>query len=304
MNQLTNSTAISVESTTRPDLAQVTRAAPAPITVIRPARGWDSLELGDLWRYRYLLLMLLWRDVKGRYRQTMLGPLWFIIGPLVRMLVFSLILGQVARLPSDSAPYPIFTYTALLPWELFNGAIGRSTGSLASYMHVISKVYFPRLLVPIAATLSGLVDFAISFVILLVMAVYYGFPLTPRLLVLPLLMLLVMGLATAVGMLLAALQVRYRDVGNALGYLMQFWFYATPVAYSASLIANWLPQRLQWLYRLNPMNGVVEGFRWALLGTGRAPDWPLAITGLFILLFLAGSAFYFRRTEHSIVDIL
>ena len=303
MNQLADSTVLS-KVTTKPDLEQSTRATAVPTITIRPARGWGSLELGDLWRYRHLLFMLLWRDVKGRYRQTMLGPLWFIIGPLVRMLAFSLILGQVARLPSDGVPYPIFTYTALLPWELFAGAIGRSTGSLVGYMHIISKVYFPRLLVPIAATLSGLVDFAISFVILLVMAVYYGFPLTPRLLVLPLLILLAMGLALAVGMLLAALQVRYRDVGNALGYLMQFWFYGTPVAYSASLISDRLPQSLQWLYRLNPMNGVVEGFRWALLDAGRPPDWSLAATGLLVFLFLIGSAFYFRRTEHSIVDLL
>ena len=288
----------------KPDLVQAPRASAVPTIIIRPACGWSSLELGDLWRYRHLLFMLLWRDVKGRYRQTMLGPLWFIIGPLVRMVVFSLVLGQVAKLPSEGVPYPIFTYTALLPWELFAGAIGRSTGSLVEYMHIISKVYFPRLIVPIASTLSGLVDFAISFVILLGMTLFYGFRPTPRLLMLPLLILLTIGLALAVGMLLAALQVRYRDVGNALGYLVRFWFYGTPVVYSANLITDRLPEPLQWLYQLNPMNSVVEGFRWALLDTGRAPDWSLAATGLIVFLFMAGSAFCFRRTEHSIVDIL
>lgn len=290
--------------TVKPDPVQTAHVTAVPTIIIRPARGWDSLELSDLWHYRHLLFMLLWRDVKGRYRQTMLGPIWFIIGPLVRMVVLSLMLGQFARLPSEGVPYPIFTYTALLPWELFAGATGRSTGSLVDYMHIISKVYFPRLIVPIASTLSGLVDFAISFVILLGMTLFYGFRPTPRLLVLPLLILLTIGLALAVGMLLAALQVRYRDVGNALVYLIQFWFYVTPVAYSASLITERLPERLQWLYRLNPMNGVVEGFRWALLGIGRAPDWSLTATGLIVFLFMVGSAFCFRRTEHSIVDLV
>jgi len=295
--------AIATESI-KADPVQTAHAAAVPTIIIRPARGWNSLELSDLWYYRHLLFMLLWRDVKGRYRQTLLGPLWFIIRPLARMVVFSLVLGQVAKLPSEGVPYPIFTYTALLPWELFAGAIGRSTGSLVEYMHIISKVYFPRLIVPIASTLSGLVDFTISFVILLGMTLFYGFRPTPRLLMLPLLILLTIGLALAVGMLLAALQVRYRDVGNALGYLVQFWFYSTPVVYSANLITDRLPEPLQWLYQLNPMNGVVEGFRWALLDTGRAPDWLLAATGAIVFLFMVGSAFCFRHTEHSIVDIL
>jgi lipopolysaccharide transport system permease protein len=285
-------------------LAHASHPATLPSIIIRPARGWSSLELVDLWRYRRLLLMLMWRDVKGRYRQTLLGPLWFVIGPLMRMVIFSLILGQVARLPSDGVPYPIFSYAALLPWELFAGAVGRSTGSLVEYMPIVSKVYFPRLIVPVAAALSGLVDFGISFVILLVMALLYRFPLGPRLLVLLPLILLALALALAVGMSLAALQVRYRDVGNALGYLMQLWFYGTPVVYSAALISERLPEAMRWLYQLNPMNGVVEGFRWALLGVGRAPEPLLLVTGAVVLVFLTGAAFLFHRAEQSIVDLL
>jgi len=272
--------------------------------VIEPTRGLGRLGLSDLWRYRYLLWMLLARDIKGRYRQTLLGPLWFVIGPLVRMLVFSLLLGQIVRLPSEGVPYPIFIYTALLPWELFAGAIQRSTGSLVSYMSIISKVYFPRLLVPVAATLSGLVDFAISFVILLGMMAFYGFALTPRLLALPALILLALALAMGVGLWLAALAVRFRDVGQFLGYVIQFWFYGTPVAYSAMLILSWLPEQVHWLYRLNPMNGVVEGFRWMLLDTGRAPDLMLLISSAFVLALLVSGAFFFRHTERSIVDLL
>jgi lipopolysaccharide transport system permease protein len=222
----------------------------------------------------------------------------------MRMVVFSLVFGELVGLPSEGVPYPVFTYTALLPWELFSGAITRSTGSLVEHMQVISKVYFPRLTVPIAATLSGVVDFSLSFVILLGMCAFYGIPFTWRLVVLPYLILLTLALALTVGLALAALAVRFRDVGQFLGYVMQLWLFATPVAYSAELITDWLPAQLIWLYWLNPMARVVEGFRWAILGTGRAPDWSWALTGLVIFLLMIASAFYFKRTEHSIVDIL
>lgn len=276
----------------------------APVIRIRPAKGWDSLDLADLWYYRNLLFMLLWRDVKGRYRQTMLGPIWFVLGPLVRMVVFSVLFGQLIGLPSEGVPYPVFTYTALLPWELFNGAVQRSTGSLVEYMNIISKVYFPRLVVPVAATLSGLVDFAISFVILLGMLVYYGYDPTWRWLVLLPLMLLAMLMALTMGLFLSSLQVRFRDVGSFMGYLLQLWFYATPVVYSADIILGWLPESLHWLYYLNPMYIVIEGFRWALLDTGQAPGWNFAIVSIIVFIGCIAGAFYFRRTEQSIVDIL
>jgi lipopolysaccharide transport system permease protein len=279
-------------------------AAQSPTFVISPAGKWEGLNLSELWQFRHLIQNMVSRNVKRRYRQTLLGPIWFILTPLMRMVLFSLLLGYVARLPSDGVPYPIFIYSALLPWELFVAGMTRSTTSLVTYMHIISKLYFPRLILPISETLTALADFAISFLLLLVMVFAYRFPLTPRLLVLPLLILLAMALGCGVGLFFAALHVRYRDVGNFVSYLVQIWFYGTPVAYSANLLTNRVPEPFLWLYRLNPMNGVVEGFRWALLGTGVAPDWKLAATGLGVCLFLYFSAIFFHRAEHSIVDLV
>jgi len=281
-----------------------TGIAQKPYAVIRPPVGWASLELFDLWNYRYLIWMLLWRDIKGRYRQTMLGPLWFVILPLIRMGVFSLILGLVAGLPSEGVPYPLYTYAALLPWELFAGAVVRSTGSLVEYMQVISKVYFPRLIVPVTTSLAGLADFGISFFILIIMTLAYGYPLTIRLLYVPLLLIPTVMLSMAIGMFLSALQVRYRDVGQVVGITIQLWFYATPAAYSAQLVMDRLPASMQFLYWLNPMAWVVDGTRWAVIGVGRAPDINLVIMTVIILFLLIGAAFFFRRTEQSIVDIL
>lgn len=275
-----------------------------PFVVVRPMKGWASLELGDLLRYRYLLFMLLWRDIKGRYRQTMLGPLWFVIGPLMRMVVYSLVLGTVARLPSEGIPYPLYTYSALLSWELFAGAVFRSTGSLVEYMQVISKVYFPRLIVPVTTTLSGVVDFSISFLILIAMTLLYGYPITLRILYVPLLLVPVLMLAMTIGMSLAALNVRFRDIGSLVGILLQFWFYATPVAYSGALVTERLPAFLRPFYELNPMAMVVENMRWAILGVGKPPEMTLVYMSLIILVCLIGAAFFFRRTEQSIVDIL
>ena len=284
--------------------ADVVPSSETPSVVIRPASRWESPNLRELWRFRYLLPIMVSRNVRRRYRQTLLGPVWFVLTPLLRMVLFSLLLGYVARLPSDGVPYPIFTYTALLPWELFTAGVSRTTASLLTYMHIISKIYFPRLILPICETLTAFVDFSISFVILLAMAFYFGYTITPRLFVLPFLILLAMGLGCGVGLFFAALQVRYRDVGNLVNYMVQIWFYATPVAYSANLLNHRLPEPLLWVYRLNPMNGVVEGFRWALLGAGRAPDWMLAGTALLVCLVLCGSAMFFYRTEHSIVDLV
>jgi len=271
---------------------------------IRPMRGLGFPDLGDLWLHRHVISALVWRNVARRYRQTLLGPVWFIISPLIRMILFSLVLGRIARLPSDGVPYPIFTYTALLPWELLASGVTRSMMCFVTYQHIISKLYFPRIIVPVAEVLTALVDFGLSFGILLVMALFYGFDLTPRLLVLPLLLAMTMALSLSMGLLLAALQARYRDVSNFLGYVMQFWFYGTPVAYSAEVVRERVPEWVMSLYYLNPMNGVVEGFRWALLDTGRAPDLTLAASAAVIILVLLVSTMIFHRTEHSIVDLV
>jgi lipopolysaccharide transport system permease protein len=271
-----------------------------PTLVIQPTRGWSSLALHELWQYRELLWFLTWRDIKGSYRQMALGPLWIIIKPLVDMVIFSVIFGTLAKLPSDGLPYPIFTYTALLPWGYFSGAAGASVDSLVSRMSVISKVYFPRLVVPVSAVLSGLVDLAVSSLILLGMMAYYSFAPSLTMLALPLYVLLAMTTALGVGLWSATLAVRFRDLRTAIGYGLRALTYATPVAYSASLI----PERWQLLYQLNPMYWVVEGFRWSLLGKGQAPQ-PLMLVpvGLVLMLLISG-AFVFRRTERTIVDWL
>lgn len=270
-----------------------------PVTIIQPMRGWSSLALHELWQYRELLWILSWREIQVRYRQMALGPLWILIGPLVKMVIFSLIFGRLAKLPSDGLPYPIFTYTALLPWDYFSGAASASVRSLLSYVNLISKVYFPRLIVPISAVLSGLVDLLISFLVLLGMMIYYGFMPSLALLLLPLYLLLAAATALGVGLWSAALTVRFRDLQLVVSYGLSAWMYATPVAYSASLI----PERWLLLYQLNPMYWVIEGFRWALLGKGQPPQlFMLAPVGFVLFLLLSG-AFVFRRAERTVVDL-
>ncbi len=272
----------------------------SPTLVIQPTQGWSSLALPEVWRYRDLLWFLTWRNIKGRYRQMAFGPLWIILQPLVNMVIFTIIFGQLAKLPSDGLPYPIFTYTALLPWSYFSGAAKGSVGSLVSQMGVISKVYFPRLVIPISGILSGLIDLAISFVILLGMMLFYGFVPGWATLALPLYLLLAMAVALGVGLWSATLTVRFRDVQILVTHGLRIWMYATPVAYTASLI----PDRWQWLYRLNPMYWVIEGFRWSLLGAGQPPQWLMLIPVALVLLLLISGAFVFRRTERTIVDLL
>lgn len=271
-----------------------------PRLVIQPTRGWGKLALREVWEYRELLWFLTSRDIKGRYRQMALGPLWIIIKPLINMVIFTVIFGRLAKLPSDGLPYPIFTYTAILPWAFFSGAASESVGSMVSRMHVISKVYFPRLVVPISAVLSGLVDFFVSFMVLLGMMAYYG--LVPHLAVLTLPLYLLMATATALGVGLwgATLAVRFRDLTFAITYGIQAWMYATPVAYTAKLI----PERWQLVYQLNPLYWVIEGFRWALLGKGQPPQLLMLVPVGFVLLLLISGAFVFRRTERTIVDLL
>ena len=267
--------------------------------VLEPTHNWLSLELGDLWRYRELLFFLTWRDIKVRYKQTVLGAAWAILQPLLTMVIFSIIFGTLANLPSDGIPYPIFTFTALLPWQLFAFALTNSSNSLVGSQNLISKVYFPRLIIPIASVLPGLVDFVIAFVVLLGMMVYYQIPITARILTLPVFILLGIMTALAVGFWFSALNVQYRDIRYVVPFLTLFWQYATPVAYSSSLI----PEKWRLLYGLNPMAGVVEGFRWALLGNGDIGKllW-VSVVIIFVLLF--SGLIYFKRMEDTFADVI
>jgi lipopolysaccharide transport system permease protein len=271
-----------------------------PVTVRKPTPGWAALKLRDLWEYRQLLYFLVWRDVKVRFKQSVLGVTWVVIKPLVTMIIFSVIFGQFARLPSDGVPYPIFSFAALLPWNLFAGALTRATTSVVGSASLVRKVYFPRLVIPVASTLAAVVDFAIAFLVLVGLMLYYGFVPTLAVLTLPLFILQALATALGVGLWLSALNVQYRDVGHAIPFLVQAWLYASPVAYAASLI----PERWQPLYALNPMVGVIEGFRWALLGTGAGPGPMLALSSGITLLLLVSGALYFRRMEKSFADIV
>lgn len=266
---------------------------------IEPPRGWAPLELNDLWRYRELLFFLTWRDIAVRYKQTILGVAWAILQPLLTMVIFSVIFGQLADLPSEGVPYPIFTYAALLPWQMFAFALTNSSNSLVGNQSLVSKVYFPRLVIPIASVLPGLIDFAFSFLVLVGMMIFYHIPFSPRILTLPLFILAALATAVAVGLWLSALNVQYRDIRYVLPFLTLVWQYATPVAYSATLI----PPQWRLLYGLNPMTGVVEGFRWALLGSGE-------IGGLFwvsmaaVAVLLVTGLIYFKRMEDIFADVI
>ena len=273
---------------------------PLEITLIGPAGGWTSVGLKELWEYRELLYFLTWRDVKVRYKQTALGAMWAVIQPFLMMVVFSLFFGRLAGVPSDGIPYPIFTFCALLPWQLFAHALIESSNSLVANERLITKVYFPRLVVPIAAVLGGLVDFAVAFIILLGMMFYYGIVLSWAIITLPGFLLLAIMTALAVGLWLSALNVQYRDVRYTINFLIQIWLFATPVAYPSSLIpAKWRP-----LYGLNPMAGVVEGFRWALLGKSEPPGALLWVSVAVVVLLLVGGLYYFRRMEQQFADVV
>ena len=271
-----------------------------PTFFIRPQTGWTAAGLKELWEYRELLYFLTWRDIKVRYKQTVLGAAWAIIQPFFMMVVFSLFFGYLAKVPSDGIPYPIFAYCALLPWQLFAHALTESSNSLVANERLITKVYFPRLVVPISAVLGGLLDFAIAFVILLLMMAYYGVRPTWAIVTLPAFLLLAMLTALGVGLWLSALNVKYRDVRYTITFLIQFWLFATPVAYSSSIV----PARWRALYGLNPMAGVVEGFRWALLGKSEGPGALLAVSVAVVILLLIGGLYYFRRMEAEFADVV
>ena len=267
---------------------------------VEPSRGWVSLKLGELWAYRELLYFLVWRDIKVRYKQTALGALWAVIQPFFTMVVFSLFFGRLAGVKSDNVPYPIFAYAALVPWTFFANGLSESSNSLVGSANLIKKVYFPRLAVPAAAVLAGLVDFAIAFAVLVCMMLYYGVGLTANVLWLPVFLLLALATALGAGLWLSALNVQFRDVRYVVPFAVQFWLFATPIAYPSSL----LPEPWRTLYGLNPMAGVVEGFRWALLGTETRPGAMAALSALAALLLLVGGAFYFRRMEKTFADVV
>jgi lipopolysaccharide transport system permease protein len=286
-------------------LTRRNRRLPKPqesIQILRlePTQGWGSLKLQELWNYRDLIYFLLWREIKGRYKQMALGPLWLVLQPLFSIVLNTLVFGVLAKLPSDGLPYPLFNYSALLPWQFFANGMAKSASSLVSNQNLITKVYFPRLVMPIVGTFSGLLDFAISFCLLLVMILGYGFVPKVTLLLVPLFLLLSALTALSMGLWLAALQARFRDVGFMLGYILQAWMYATPVVYATTVI----PDRWQFFYRLNPMTTVVEGFRWALLGTGTLMLVPTILSVLGVLGLLVTGAFVFKRTERTIVDVV
>ncbi|MFQ5922849.1 MAG: ABC transporter permease [Anaerolineales bacterium] len=278
-----------------------TSLASQPIHIhIEPSRGWVSLKLRELWEYRELLYFLVWRDIKVRYKQTVLGAAWAILQPLFTMVVFSLFFGKLAKIPSDGIPYPIFSYAALVPWTFFAGGLSQSSNSLVGSANLIRKVYFPRLVVPIASVLGGGVDFALAFIVLLGMMFFYGIVPSWAVIWLPLLLLLALVTSLGVGLWLTAMNVQFRDVRYMVPFLVQAWLFATPIAYPSSLLDE--PWRT--LYGLNPMVGVVEGFRWALLGTEHAPGAMFSISALAAVGLLITGAYYFRRMEKTFADIV
>ena len=273
---------------------------PLKTVVIQPSRGWLSLGLKEIWSYRELLYFLIWRDVKVRYKQTALGAAWAIIQPFFTMIVFSLFFGGLAKVPSDGVPYPIFSFTALVPWTFFANGLSLSANSLVSSAQLVSKVYFPRLIVPSATVFSGLIDFALAFVVLIGMMLVYGIVPTARIVFLPIFLLLALIASLGAGLWLSAINVQFRDVKYVVPFLTQFWLFITPIAYASSLLSE--PWRT--LYGLNPMAGVVEGFRWALLNTNTDPSGITIMSGVASVLMLITGAFYFRRMERTFADVV
>jgi lipopolysaccharide transport system permease protein len=276
------------------------KVADVPLLRIAPSTGWVSLKLHELWEYRELLYFLIWRDIKVRYKQTVLGVAWAIIQPFFTMVVFSVFFGRLAKIPSDGVPYPVFSYAALVPWTFFAHGLTQASNSIVGSSNLIKKIYFPRLAVPISSVTSGIVDFALAFTVLLGMMLYYGIVPTINLLWTPLLLLLALVTSLGVGLWLSAMNVQFRDVRYTVPFLTQLWLFATPVAYPSSL----LPEPWRTLYGLNPMVGVVEGFRWALLGTDTAPGPIIIVSALISLALLVGGAFYFRHLERTFADLV
>jgi len=268
------------------------------VTRIEPPRGLFNLRLAELWAYRELLYFFVWRDVKIRYKQTAIGVLWVVLQPLLTMLVFTLFFGRLAKLPSEGLPYPVFYFVALVPWTYFNYALQQATNVVVENQRMITKVYFPRLVLPFSSVLSGLVDFAIGFVVLIGVTLFYGMKPGAPAALLPLFLLLAILTALGVGLWLSALNALYRDVKYVIPFVLQFWMFASPVAYPSSLV----PQRWRWIYGLNPMAGVIDGFRWSLTGRGHAPAASLLVSSAAVLVILFGGLVFFQRMEGTVAD--
>src|SRR5215467_3624403 len=284
----------------RPVVKTIAAPESAPTFEITPPQGWFDLNLRELWIYRELLYFLVWRDLKVRYKQTAIGVAWVVLQPLMSMGVFTIFFGRLAKLPSDGLPYTVFYFAALAPWTYFSTALTTATNVVVDHQRVITKVYFPRLILPLSSVLSGLVDFAIAFVVLLAMVLGYGLRPSMNALWLPALLLLALCTALGVGLWLSALNALYRDVKYVTPFLVQFWMLASPVAYPSSLV----PAKWRWLYGLNPMAGVIEGFRWALTGHGQAPGALLLASAGAVAVILAGGIMFFQRMEGAVADMV
>ena len=271
-----------------------------PLLIIKPTSGWISLKLYELWQCRELLYILIWRDIKVRYKQTVLGAFWAIIQPFFTMVVFTLFFGELAGIPSDDIPYPIFSFAALVPWTFFANGLSQSSNSLIGNVDFIKKVYFPRLTIPFAAVSSGIVDFFLAFIVLLGMMLYYQIFPGINLLYLPLFLVLAFATSLGVGLWLSAMNVQFRDIRYVIPFLTQFWLFITPIAYPSSLLSE--PWRT--LYGINPMAGVIEGFRWALLGADTNPGSIITVSSIVTLILLVSGAYYFRRMEKTFADVL
>jgi lipopolysaccharide transport system permease protein len=270
-----------------------------PVKIIRPLNGWMPIDLKELWEYRELVYTFALRDIKVRYKQTALGAAWAVIQPFMMMVVFTIFFGKLAKIPSEGIPYPLFSYAALLPWTLFSEGITRSTNSMITNANIMTKVYFPRLVMPISGILSPLIDFMIAFVILIAMMLYYGFVPTINIIWLPIFILLALMTSLGVGLWLSAFNVQYRDFQYTLPFLIQLWLFASPVVYPSTL----LPESYRWIYGLNPMAGVIEGFRWALLGTN-PPSTMIAFSFVIVMVLLISGAYYFKRMEKTYADVV
>jgi lipopolysaccharide transport system permease protein len=271
-----------------------------PEIVIEPSQGWVALKLKELWEYRELLYFFVWRDIKVRYKQTILGAAWAIIQPFFTMVIFSLFFGNLAKVPSDNIPYPIFSYAALVPWQFFASGLTQSSNSLVSNANMIKKIYFPRLAVPISAILSGIMDFVLAFSVLSLMMLYYDIVPTSNIIYLPLFLLLALVTSLGAGLWLSAMNVQFRDIRYTVPFIVQAWLFATPIAYPSSMLSE--PWRT--FYGINPMVGVVEGFRWALLGTETAPGPIIIVSSLAALTLMVSGTFYFRRMEKTFADVV
>jgi len=297
-------------------MAQMTSAAEAtaagmpesgiaarPVVRIAAPSGWWAIPFREVWEYRELLYFLVWRDIKVRYKQTAIGVAWAVLQPVLTMAVFWLFLGKLAKLPSDGLPYPVFYFAGLVPWTYFAYSLNYSTNTVVAHQNLLTKVYFPRLVLPFSAVLSGLVDFAIGFVLLTMVILGYHIVPGVSVLWLPLLLLLAICTALGVGLWLSALNALYRDVRYVIQFVVQFWMFASPVMYPASMVSKRLP-RWAWLYNLNPMAGVIDGFRWALTGKGQAPGLPLLVSAVMVAVVLVGGLMFFHRMEGTMADLV